>query len=58
MECLLLICVYTYAKFIAICKPRTLNDGGEDSVQYWNRKSTAFLAAAILLFIDKIIITW
>ena len=32
LECLLLICVYTYAKFIVICKPRTLNDGGEDSV--------------------------
>ena len=38
LECLLLICVYTIAKFIVICKPRTLNGGGEDSVQYRNRK--------------------
>ena len=50
LECLLLICVYTNAKFIVICKPRTLNDGGEDSVQYRNRKKHCFLAAAILLF--------
>ena len=27
LECLLLICVYTNAKFIVICKPRALNDG-------------------------------
>ena len=27
MECLLLICIYTDAKFIVICKPWTLNDG-------------------------------
>ena len=45
------------AKFIVICKPQTLNDGGEDSVQYRNRKKHCFLAAAILLFIGKIIIT-
>ena len=60
-ECLLLICTYTNAKFIVICKPRTLNmlnDGGEDSVKYRNRKKHCFLAAAILLFIGKIIITW
>ena len=50
-----MICVYTNAKFIVICKPQTLNDGGEDSVQYRNRKK--HLAAAILLFIGKIIIT-
>ena len=51
-------CVYTNAKFIVICKPRTFNDGGEDwSVQYRNRKKYSFLAA-ILLFISKIIITW
>ena len=31
LECLLLICTYTNAKFIVICKPRTLNDGSEDS---------------------------
>ena len=31
LECLLLICTYTNAKFIVICKPRTLNDGGEES---------------------------
>ena len=57
LEYLLLICTYTNAKFIVICKPRTLNDGGEDSVKYRNRKMHRFLAAAILLFIGKIIIT-
>ena len=58
VKCLLLICVYTNAKFIVICKPRNLNDGGEDSsVQYRNCKKHCFLAAAILLFIGKIIIT-
>ena len=41
-----MICVYTYAKVMVIGKPRTLNGGGED------------LAAAILLFIGKNIITW
>ena len=46
------------AKFTVICIPRTLNDGGEDSVKYRNRKKDCFLAAAILLFIGKIIITW
>ena len=49
------MCTYTNAKFIVICKPWTLNDGGEDSVKY---KKHRFLAAAILLFIGKIIITW
>ena len=44
-------------KFIVICKPRTLNDGGEDSVKYRNHKKHRFLTAAILLFIGKIIIT-
>ena len=43
---------------MVICKPRTLNDGGEDSAKYRNRKKHRFLAAAILLFIGKIIITW
>ena len=57
LECLLLICTYTNAKFIVICKPRTLNVGGEDSVKYRNRKKHRFLAAAILLFIGRIIIT-
>ena len=52
------MCVYTNAKFMVICKPRTLNGGVEDSVQYRNRKKHCFLAAAILLFIGKIIITW
>ena len=31
LECLLLICIHTNAKFIVICKPRTLNDEGEDA---------------------------
>ena len=57
LECLLPICVYINAKFIVICKSWTLNDEGEDSVQYKNRKKHCFLAAAILLFIGKIIIT-
>ena len=52
------MCVYTNAKSIVICKPQTLNDGGEGSVQYRNRKKHCFLAAAILLLICKIIITW
>ena len=59
LECLLLTCTYTNSKFIVInCKPLTLNDGGEDSVKYRNPKKHCFLAAAILLFIGKIIITW
>ena len=57
LECLLLICTYTNAKFIVISKSRTLNDGDENSVKYRNRKKHCFLAA-ILLFIGKIIITW
>ena len=52
-----MICTYTYEKFIVICKPRTLNDGGEDSVKYKSRKKPRFLEVAILLFIGKIIIT-
>ena len=52
------IYTYTNAKFIVICKSRTLNDGGEDSVKYRNRKKHRFWAAAILIFIGKIIITW
>ena len=47
---------YTNEKFIVICKPRTLNDGVEDSVKYRYRKHR-FLAAAILLYIGKIVIT-
>ena len=58
LECLLLKCIYTNVKFIVICKSWTLNDGGEDSVQYRNRRKHCFLAAAILLFIGKIIISW
>ena len=50
--------LHSDAKFIVICKPRTLNDGGEDSVKYRNRKKHRFLAAAILLFIGKSILTW
>ena len=57
LECLLLICTYTNAKFIVICKPRTSNGGGEVSVKYRNRKKHCFLAAAIFFF-GKIIITW
>ena len=49
---------FTNEKFIVISKPRTLNDVGEDSVKYRNRKKHWFLAAVILLFIGKIIIIW
>ena len=52
------MCIYTNVKFIVICKPRTLNDWGEDSGKYRNRKKLFFSAAAILLFTGKIIITW
>ena len=50
LQFLLLICTYTNAKFIVICKPRTLNDGGGYSVKYRNRKKHRFLAAAIFAF--------
>ena len=49
-ECLLLICTYTNAKFIVICKPRTLNDGGEDSVKYRNRKKAPLLSSSHFAF--------
>ena len=55
LKCLLLICTYTNAKFIVICKLQTSNDGGEDSVKYRNRKKHRFLAATILLFIGKLL---
>ena len=58
VECLLQICINTNAKFIVICKPRTLKTVGEDSVQYRKRKKHCFLAAAILLLIGKIVLTW
>ena len=52
-----MICIYTNAKFIVICEPRTLNDGRGD-LDTEIAKKHCFLAAAILLFIGKIIITW
>ena len=36
------LCTYTNVKSLVICKPRTLNNGGEDSVQYGNRKKHCF----------------
>ena len=51
------IYLHYYAKFLVICKPRTLNDGSEDSNQYRKSKKHCFLVAVILLFISKIIIT-
>ena len=42
---------------LVMCKPRTLNDGGETQFSGRNRKKHCFLAAVILLFIGKIIIT-
>ena len=43
LECLLLIFIYTRAKFIVICKPRNLNDirWRRSSIQKKNAKSTA-----------------
>ena len=55
LECLL-ICTYINANFLVICKPWTVNDGGEDSVKYRNRKKHCFLAAAI--YFGNVIITW
>ena len=49
--------IYINAKYKVICKPRPLNDGGEDSVKYRNSKKHCLLEAAILLFIGKVIIT-
>ena len=47
LECLglLLIRIYTNAKFIVICKPLTLNDGGENPVKYRNRKKALLLSS-------------
>ena len=42
VDYLFLIYIYTNARFIVICKPRTLNDGGEDSVKHRNRKKHRF----------------
>ena len=50
LGCLLLVCTYTNAKFIVICKPRTLNDGGEDSVKYRNRKKVPLLSSSHFAF--------
>ena len=50
VECLLLIYTYTNEKFIVICKPRTLNDGGEDSVKYRNRKKAPLLRSSHFAF--------
>ena len=51
------VCIYTNAKLIVICKPQTLNDGGEDSVKYRNRKKALLLSSNHFAIIDKIIIT-
>ena len=47
----------SYAKFIVICKPRTLIDEGEDSVKYRNRKKCTVSWKQPFCFIGKIIIT-
>ena len=41
---------YTYAKFLVICKPRTLNDGGEDTVKYRNRKKAPLISSSHFAF--------
>ena len=59
LECLLLMTsIYTNAKVIVICKPRTLNDcrWRLSSIQK-TQKKYCFLVATILFFIGKIIIT-
>ena len=50
LECLLLIYTYTNEKFIVICKPRTLNDGGEDLVKYRNRKKAPLPSSSHFAF--------
>ena len=57
LECLLLIFISTNTKFKVICKPRTLNDGRWRliSIQKTQKALLLVLAAAILLFIGKII---
>ena len=50
LECLLLICIYTNAKFMVICKPRNLNGGGEDSVQYKNPKKALLPSSSHFAF--------
>ena len=53
LECLLLICVYTNARFTVICKPRTLNAWGGDSVQNRNRKKELLLSSSHFAFYRK-----
>ena len=50
LECLLLICTYTIAKFIIICKPRTLNDGGDDSVKIQKSQKAPLLSSSHFAF--------
>ena len=46
LEYLLLIFIYTNAKYIVICKPHTLNDGiGEDSIHYRKHKKALLLSS-------------
>ena len=52
LKCLLLKCTYTNAKFIVICKLRTLNDGGEDSVKYRNHKKHCFFKQQPFCFLS------
>ena len=56
LECLLLICTYTNAKFKVSDFEHV--EWRRWKLRYRNRKKHCFLAAAILLFIGKIIITW
>ena len=50
LECLLVICTYTNEKFIVICKPRTLNDGGEDSVKFRNCRKAPLPSSSHVAF--------
>ena len=50
LECLLLF-IFTNAKFIVICKPRTLNDGRWRLIQYRKRKKALLLSSSHFYFI-------
>ena len=44
------ICVYTNDKFIVICKPRTLNGGGEDSSSVQKSQKVLLLSSSHFAF--------
>ena len=56
LECLLLILIYTNAKFLAICKTRFLNVKERITENEKKKKKKGFEAVSMLLFIGEIII--